>query len=166
GFAVVVEDTPLTAPEAHGVRLAGPVHLDVQTPRQRVDHARAHPVQASDRRVGAAAELPARVQLRVDHLDAGQARAALHVDRDAAARDAAAGVAHLDRAVAVQHHGDGGPVAPERFVDRVVEDLPQAVHEAAGVGGADVHAGALAHGLQAFEDLEVLCVVGGLSGCG
>src|SRR5699024_1211433 len=47
------------------------------------------------------------------------------------------------------------------LVDGVVQDLPQAVHEAAGVRRADVHARALADGLQALEDLEVAGVVGG-----
>ena len=50
---------------------------------------------------------------------------------------------------------DVGADAGEGLVDRVVDDLPEAVHEAALVGRADVHAGALAHGLEALEDLEV-----------
>ena len=64
-------------------------------------------------------------------------------------------VAHLDAVVGVQDHVDLGAVAAERLVDRVVDDLPQAVHEAAGVGRADVHAGALAHRLEALEHGEV-----------
>ena len=45
--------------------------------------------------------------------------------------------------------------AGQGLVDGVVDDLPQAVHETALVGRADVHARALAHGLEALEDLEV-----------
>ncbi len=48
----------------------------------------------------------------------------------------------------------------ERLVHAVVDDLPQAVHQAPGVGGADVHAGTLAHRLEPLEDEEVLSVVG------
>ena len=56
---------------------------------------------------------------------------------------------------------DLGAVAAERLVDGVVDDLPEAVHEAAGVGRADVHAGALAHRLEALEHGEM---AGGIVG--
>ena len=58
-------------------------------------------MQAAGGRVRAAAELAAGVQLGHDDLDAGQAGLGLDVDRDAAAV-----VAHLDRAVVVQHDLD------------------------------------------------------------
>ena len=48
---------------------------------------------------------------------------------------------------------------------RVVDDLPQAVHEPAGVGGADVHARPLADRLEPLEDEQVLGVVGVVDGC-
>ena len=51
------------------------------------------------------------------------------------------------------------------LVDAVVDDLPQAVHEAAGVGRPDVHAGPLAHRLEPLEDEEVRCVVGVVRRC-
>ena len=112
-------------------------------------------VQAAGGDVGAAAELAAGVQLGGDHLDAGQAGLGLLVGGDAAAV-----VVDLDRVVGVQ--GDLDPVrgAGQRLVDAVVDDLPEAVHQAAGVGGADVHARALADRLEALEDEEVCGVVG------
>src|SRR5699024_1574160 len=116
-------------------------------------------VQTAGGRVRAAAELPAGVELGVDDLDAGQARAGLDVHRDAAP-----GVPHLDGVVLVEDDLDRVPVAAERLVDGVVKDLPEAVHEPSGVGRADVHARALAHGLEALEDLEVAGIVGGLLG--
>src|SRR5690606_32335368 len=125
--------------------------------RERVDDARADAVQAAGGGVGATAELPACVELGVDDLDAGEAGAGLDVHRNTAAS-----VAHLDGVVGVEDHRDRLAVSAERLVDGVVEDLPEAVHEAPGVGGADVHAGTLAHGLEALEDLEVAGVVGGL----
>ena len=76
-------------------------------------------------------------------------------------RDAARAVAHLDAAVGVQDDVDARAVAAEGLVDGVVDDLPEAVHEAAGVGRADVHAGALA---DRFEPLEHLEMVGGILG--
>jgi hypothetical protein len=59
----------------------------------------------------------------------------------------------------VQGHLDVLGDAREGLVHAVVDDLPEAVHETAGVGGADVHAGALADRLQALEDEEVGGVV-------
>ena len=49
--------------------------------------------------------------------------------------------------------------AGQRLVDAVVDDLPEALHQAAGVGRSDVHARALADRLEALEDQEVGGVV-------
>src|SRR5690606_13534445 len=125
---------------------AVPVDLDVEPGGEGVDDRGADAVQAAGRGVGAAAELAAGVQLGVDELDARQAASGLDVDRDAAAV-----VADLDGAVGVQLHLDAPAVARERLVDRVVHDLPEAVHETTAVGGADVHSRALADGLEALQ---------------
>ena len=85
-------------------------------------------MQAAGGDVGAAAELAARVQLGGHHLDAGQPGLGLLVGGDAAPV-----VVDLDRAVRVQRHLDAVRDAGQRLVDAVVDDLPQAVHEAAGV---------------------------------
>ena len=46
-------------------------------------------------------------------------------------------------------------MAGQRFVNRVVHHLKHQVVQAGAVRGvADVHAGALAHGLQPFQDLD------------
>ena len=116
-------------------------------------------MQAARRGVRTAAELAARVQLGEDHLDAGEPGLGLLVDRDAAAV-----VVDLGGAVGVQRDVDPGAVAGQRLVDGVVDDLPQAVHQPAGVGGADVHARALADGLEPLEDEQVLGVVGVVDG--
>ncbi len=140
----------LAAPEAHAVGLAGPVDLDVQPGGQRVDDGGADAVETTRRRIRGAAELAARVQLGEDDLDAGQAGARLGVDRDAAAL-----VEDLDGAVGVQDHLDAVPRAGQGLVDRVVDDLPEAVHEALAVARADIHAGALADRLEPLQDLQV-----------
>src|SRR5918998_2193140 len=108
--------------------------------------------------VALAAELAATVQLGERDLDAGDLVVRVDVGRDAAAvvDDAAA-------AVGQQRDVDAVAVAGHRLVDGVVDDLPHAVVEAGGAGGADVHAGALAHRLQALEDLHVLGSVRGAS---
>ena len=146
----VGEGAGLAAAEAHAVRLAGAVDLDVEPRGQRVDDGGPDPVEATRGGIRRAAELATGVQLREDHLDTGQAGAGLDVDGDAATV-----VPDLDGAVAAEDHLDAGADAGQRLVDRVVDDLPQAVHETALVGRADVHARALAHGLEALEDLEV-----------
>ena len=135
-----------------------PVHLYVQPRGQRVDHRRAHAVQPAGGGVGAAAELAARVQPGHDQLHAGQLGLALDVDRDAPAI-----VPDLGRPVRVQDHVDPGAVPAQRLVHRVVEDLPQAVLQAAAVGRPDVHARALAHRVQALQHRQVPGGVGGVA---
>ena len=46
-----------------------------------------------------------------------------------------------------------------RFVDRVVDDFPNEVVKAGETSGADVHTGALANGIESFENLNVLRAV-------
>src|SRR5262249_46328887 len=90
--------------------------------------------------------------------DLGRRHALLGVDVD---RDAAAVVAHGDRAVMVEHHVDLAAVAGERLVDRVVDDLVDHVVQArAVVGVADVHAGPFAHGVEPAQDLDRVGGVG------
>ena len=68
--------------------------------------------------------------------------------------DAAAVVLDPDAAVGLERQHDPVAVAGQRLVDRVVDDLPDQVVEAALTGGADVHARALADRLEALEDLD------------
>ena len=71
----------------------------------------------------------------------------MHLDRDAAAV-----VGDLDAAVLEDSHVDFGRVAGHGFVDRVVDDLPDQMVQAALAGGADIHARTFADGLQSFEN--------------
>ena len=142
--------------ERHRPRLAAAIDLDVEALGERVDDGCTDTVQTTGRRVRSAAELAAGVQLGEDDLDAGQPGARFDVDGDAAGA-----VAHLDAAVGVQDDVDARAMAAEGLVDGVVDDLPQAVHEAARVGRPDVHAGALA---DRFEPLQHLEMMGGVLG--
>lgn len=155
--ALAVEDPRHAVLERQPLDGGRALHVDVHARREGVDHGQADAVQTTGGDVRAAAELAAGVQLGRHHLDAREPGAWLLVGRDAAAV-----VVHLDRVVGVE--GDLDPVrrAGEGLVDAVVDDLPQAVHQPAGVGGADVHARALAHRLQALEDQQVRGVVGGV----
>ena len=53
-------------------------------------------------------------------------------------------------------------VSGQRLVDRVVDDLVDEVVQTPRTGGADVHAGAAADGLESLEDRDVLCVISAL----
>ena len=145
--------------EVHAVALAVAVDLDLEPLGQGVDDRHAHAVEAAGDLVAAAAELAA----GVEH---GQRRSRpptcpwrMLVDGDAPAV-----VDDLAAAVGQQGDVDAVAVARHGLVDRVVDDLVDEVVEAAGPGGPDVHAGPLADGLEAFEDLDVLGAVGGRVG--
>ena len=131
--------------------------LDVELLRQRVDDRDADAVQAAGDLVAAAvAELAAGVQHGQHDLD-GRLALLLH-RRDG---DAAAVVDDRDRVVRVDRDVDAVAVAGERLVDGVVDDLVDQVVQPAHAGRADVHARALAHGLETLEDGDVLGVVAG-----
>ena len=119
----------------------------LQLARQRVDHGDADAVQAAGDLVGILVEFSAGVQLGHDDLGRRNAFALVDVDRNAAAV-----VAHRHRAVGIEHDVDGGGVAGERLVDRVVDDLVDHVMQAGAViGVADIHARPLAHGVEALQ---------------
>ena len=126
--------------------------------RERVDHAHADPVEAAGDLVarGIAAELAAGVEHGMDDFEGVLAGGML------ADRHAAPVVLHGQRAVGPDRHEDLPGVAGHRLVDRVVDDLPDEVVEAAFVGRADVHARAPTDRLQPLQDLDARGgVVGG-----
>ena len=79
-------------------------------------------------------------------------------------RDAAAIVRHGQVAVGVQPDLDPVGMAGNGLVHGIVEHLGKQVVIGALVRAADIHAGALADGLEAFEDFNVLCGVTGRVG--
>ena len=142
--------------KAHHVLLAVAPDPQLEPFRERVDHRDADAVQAARDLVGVLVELAAGVQPGHDHLGGRDAFALVDVGRDAAAV-----VAHRDRAVGVEDHLDPVAIAGQRLVDRVVDDLEHHVVQAgAVVGVADVHAGPAAHRLEALEDLDRGGIVG------
>ena len=148
-----VGEHPRLAPsERHGPGLAVAVDLDVETLGQRVHHRRTHTVEPAGGGVRPRPELSAGVKLGEDDLDPAQPGLRLDVDRDAASR-----VAHLHAVVGVQHHLDLGSVAGKGLVHRVVDDLPQAVHQPARIGGTDVHARPLSNRLKPSEHRQLPC---------
>ena len=84
-------------------------------------------------------------------------------------RNAAAIVHDGDGAIGIETHIHGIAIAGQRFVDRIVDDFIDHVMKAGPVIRiADIHAGALAHGIEALEDLDRFrtiffrCSVGGI----
>ena len=135
--------------------------LHEQALGQRVDDRHADAVQAAGDLVAAAvAELAAGVQHGEHDLDRRAALLLVHRDGDPAAV-----VDDGDRVVGVDRDGDLGAVAGERLVDGVVDDLVDEMVQAHHAGRADVHAGALADGLEAFQHRDVLGVVAGGAVC-
>ena len=98
-------------------------------------------------------DLAPRLKRGPDHLDAGRPGLRLPVGRDWAT---VSSTSADPSACSVTWSACG---AASAFVDRVVDDLPQAVHEPAGVGRADVRAGASGPP-QPLKDKKVLGIVG------
>ena len=136
--------------EGHLVGLRATVHLHIQAGGQRVHYGSTHTVQTTGGIVGAAAELTTGVQLSEHNLHTGQTGARLNIGGDTAAI-----IAHLNRTITVQDDLDGLTETGERLIHRVVDNFPEAVHQAAGVGGANVHARAFAYSFQTFQHGEV-----------
>jgi hypothetical protein len=136
-------------------RLAVALDLELEELRQRVDDGHADAVESARDLVVRVVELTARVQHR--HDDLGR-RALLR--RVLAHGDAASVVLHGNGAVEVDRDVDAITEAGQRLVDGVVDDL---VHHVVQTGAVvrvpDVHAGALADGFEALEDLDALFVV-------
>ena len=153
----------IAAFEAHLVALAAAVDLQLKPVREGVDHRNAHPVQAAGNLVGVLVEFSPGVELGHDHLGRRNPFALVDVGGDAAAV-----VGDRARAVGVEDHLDLGGVAGQGLVDGVVDHLIDHVVQArAVVGVADVHAGALAHRVQALEHLDrIRAIVGGGLGGG
>ena len=140
--------------EFHLVNLPILVDLNLQPLGKGVDYAGAHAVEAAGNLIAAAAELSAGVEDGKNHLQGGQAGLGLDVHGDATAIVGDSnGVALVD--------GDGDLIAEagQGLVDSVVDDLVYQVVQARLAGRADVHAGPLADGLQALQDLDLTAAV-------
>ncbi len=134
--------------------LAVTIDLDLEPLGERVHDGDADAVEAAGDLVGAAAELGAGVQHGHGDFHARLLHLGVNVDRDAHPV-----VGDGEGAVLVEDAVDLGAATGEGLVDRVIHDLDEEVMEAAGGGAADVHGRALAHRLQALEDLNILRLV-------
>ncbi len=135
-----------------GVAVAA--HLDLEPLGEGVDHRDTDAVETTGDLVAAAAELATGVEHRQHDRDRRELLTRGDVDRDAPAV-----VGDLDTAIGHQRDLGQVAVAGQRLVHGVVDDLLHQVVQAALARGADVHAGALAHRLEALEDLDRAGVV-------
>ena len=139
--------------------ILGPVaaHADGQPLGQGVDDGRADAVQTAGHLVAGilAAELAAGVQHGVDDGHSRDAQLGLDVHGDAASV-----VRDLDDVAGLDGHFNMGAVPGQRLVDGVIDDLVDQMMQAGRPGGADIHAGTLAHSLQTLEDLDLRTAVG------
>ena len=102
-----------------------------------------------------AAELAAGVQHGVDDGHSRDAQLGLDVHGDAASV-----VRDLNDVAGLDGHFNMGAVSGQCLVDGVIDDLIDQMMQARRPGGADIHAGALAHSLQTLEDLDLRTAVG------
>ncbi len=101
--------------------------------------------------IGFIGEFSARVELRVDQFDRRLPGRLMDVDRDAAPL-----VFDGDGSVFVEGDVNMVPIAIGGLIDAVVDDLPNQMVQAGGVGRADVHARPFPHAFQLRKDLDVL----------
>jgi hypothetical protein len=138
--------------EFHLVRAALAPDGEPQPLGERIDHRDADAVQAARDLVGVGVELAAGVQLGHDDLGSGALQLVVVLD---AGGNAATVVEHRDGVVGMDGDEDFVAEAGERLVDRVVDHLEHHVVQAGTVRGvADVHPRALAHRVQALQDLD------------
>ena len=156
----------VAAAEGLLILVAVAAHVDGEPLGAGVDNGCTYAVEAAGHLVAGvlAAELAAGVQDGVDDGDGGQAGVGLDVHGDAAAV-----VGDLDDVILQDLDLDVVTVTGQCLVDGVVHDLVDQMMQAPLAGGADIHAGALAHGLQTLQDLDlagVILVVGSGFGIG
>ena len=111
--------------------------------------------------VRAGTELAACMELGEDHLHTGKAGAGLNVYRDTAAL-----IAYGDATIRTQCDEDLLAVTTKRLIDGIVDNLPQAVHQPPGIGGADVHRWSFPNRLQALENQQMPRLIDTAFRCG
>ena len=147
--------------ELHEVGLAIAAHCQAQPLAQAIDAAHAHAVQPARDLVAVLVELATGMQLGQRDLGRTALGLVLVVHLDAG-RNASAVVGDADGVVGMDGHDDVVAMPGQRFVDRVVDHLEHQVVQAGAVGGvSDVHARALAHRFEPFEDLDAAFTVSG-----
>ena len=115
-----------------------------------VHAAHADAVETAGHLVGAFVELTAGVEHGHDHFEGRTVFFRVHVHGNTSAV-----VLHYDGVVLTDSYFDVGTIASQGFVDGVVHGFVDQVVKSLFADVTDVHSGALSHGFQAFEHLDV-----------
>ena len=100
--------------------------------------------------IRAGSEFSSSVEFRKDQLHTRQTRAGFDVDGNTPPQ-----VTDLNTSVSKNLDRDLCAVTRHGFINRVVDQFPQTMHQSARVGGPDIHPGALPNRLKTFEHGEV-----------
>ena len=111
-------------------------------------------MQAAGHLIGVLVKLATGVQRRHDDFERGAFFLRMIIDRYAATV-----VGNLHGAVLMEDYVYAITMARESLIDRVVYNLVDEMMEASHADVADIHGGACAHGFQAFQYLNIGCVV-------
>jgi len=151
-----------TKPLLNSMRVDFAVTADGQAQHfgQRVHAGHTHAVQPAGHLVAVLVELAAGVQFGQCDFGGRTLGFVLVVELDAGG-DATAVVDDTDGVVGVDGDQNVIAMAGQRFVDGVVHHFEHQMVQAGAIGRvADVHAGALAHGFQAFKNLDRAFAIG------
>ncbi len=107
-------------------------------------------MQAAGRRIRPATKFASGVQFGQHELHTGQLGLWLLIDRDTSSV-----VTDKDRPAGLQDHLNLAAMPRQRLVHGVVENLPQAVHQPAAIVASDIHAGPLAHRIEALKNRQI-----------
>ena len=145
----------LAVVKAHEVFLVVAPDGDLQLVGKGVDHRDADAVQAAGHLVRAMVEFSPGVKL--GHDDLGRRNSFLGMDVHG---NPAPIIHHRHRFVGVERHRDEVAESAQRLVDGIVHHLIDHVVQARSViGVADIHAGALAHGVEPAQHLDLFGVI-------
>jgi hypothetical protein len=149
----------MAALERHAIELLAAGDLDLEPGGEGIHDGHADAMQAAGGLVDLGVEFAAGMQRAHDDFERGFFREfRMRVDRNAAAI-----VGDGQESVGAQFDLDEGGVPGQGLVHGVVDDFGEQVMQRFLVGAADIHAGAAAHRLEAFQHLDV---AGGIAGFG
>ena len=140
----------LTLGEGHEVDLPLAHDLDLEPGGEGVDALRADAVETSRVLVGSLAELAAGVEIGHDEFEGRDLELGMDLHRNTAAI-----ITNGDGSVGVNGDFDTCAVSGQMLVDRVIENLEDAVVESALIGISDVHARALTDGLESLQFVDL-----------
>ena len=137
------------------VHRSATVDLNLHPLRNSIHCRDADAVQTSAHFVGAVVEFPTSVEFCHDHFSCRDAEFFVQINGDATAM-----VAHREGVIWVQRDFHDVVVASEMFVDRIVDDLPNAVvQRRAVVRVTKVHPWSFSYRFKSFKNLNTGCIV-------